>query len=306
MARPLRIEYPGAVYHITARGNERKKIFRDNSDYLYFLKTISDGIPQFNVKLFAYALMPNHYHILIQTLNANLSKMMHQLNTTYTLYFNQRYNRAGHLFQGRYHAILVQQNRYLLEVSRYLHLNAYRARIVNDPLQHTWSTYRYYVGASIAPNWLTTHFILDMIDANANLQKQLYQRFVNDGMTRPQNPFEAVYAQTILGDSSFIDEISSKVRLKKDSEIPAQKKFMQNVTFEKVLDVVSKVLNEDKTRIVSSGRFSLTRKIAIYFVRVKTDMSLKDIGRIFNISYSAVAQLKKSIDQRRQNDNALR
>lgn len=141
MARPLRIEYPGAIYHLTARGNARASIFRDDTDRLEFLVIIGNLTEQFNWCCHGYCLMGNHYHLLVETPDANLSAGMRQLGGIYTQRFNRRHNEVGHLFQGRYKSILIEKENYLLELSRYIVLNPVRAKIVADPADYSWSSY---------------------------------------------------------------------------------------------------------------------------------------------------------------------
>ncbi|MCH8056115.1 MAG: transposase, partial [Deltaproteobacteria bacterium] len=145
MARPLRIEYPGATYHVTSRGNERKAIFRGDLDRRKFLELLSSSVEQFILQLHAYVFMDNHYHLLVETPEGGLSRAVRYLNGVYTQYFNRRHRRVGHLFQGRYKAILIDKDSYLAELSRYIHLNPWRVRSgVKDPLRYRWSSLRAY------------------------------------------------------------------------------------------------------------------------------------------------------------------
>lgn len=305
MARPLRIEFPEAIYHITARGNERKSIFLDDKDYVKFLVYLSDSVKVFRLKIFGYVLMPNHYHLVLQTVDANLSRVMHQLNTAYTVYFNRKYSRVGHLFQGRYKALLIQKNPYLLEVSRYVHLNAVRARLINDPYQYRWCSYQYYVGRGKIPEWLDTNFIIEMLSKNTKKQKHIYKEFVEGGIFESRNPFDKVYAQTILGDEDFIDKVMDRLDLEKNQEIPATKEFCNKLSFRQILHGVCEVTKKSEEAVIKGGRFSLERKILIYLLRTRTSMSLQEIGRNFGVSYSAVSQTKKAFEQRLQQDEKL-
>ena len=142
MARPLRIEYLGAVYHLTSRGNARRKIFRDHQDRETFLETLASVVKRYNWLCHAYCLMDNHYHLIIETMDANLSMGMRQLNGVYTQRYNRRDDKPGHVFQGRFKAVLVQKESYLLELSRYVVLNPVRAKMVEDPKDWAWSSYR--------------------------------------------------------------------------------------------------------------------------------------------------------------------
>ena len=154
MARPLRLEFPGAVYHVTSRGDRREPIFEDDSDRNTFLTVVAQAMERFDAVALAYCLMGNHYHLVIQTRASNLSRLMQQLNGVYTQTYNRRHNKVGHLFQGRFKGILVDENAYLLEVCRYVDLNPVRARMVRDPGNWRWSSYNAHIGYAIAPAWL--------------------------------------------------------------------------------------------------------------------------------------------------------
>ena len=154
MARQLRIEYPGAFYHITSRGNQKQPIALSDRDRFTFLRIIRDACEKFGAIIHTYCIMGNHYHLLLQTLSANLSRIMHFINTTYTHYFNWKNGKSGHLFQGRYSAILIDSEAYGLEVSRYSHLNPVRAKIVAQTEDYPWSSYREFMGSRTAPPWL--------------------------------------------------------------------------------------------------------------------------------------------------------
>lgn len=160
MARPLRIEYIGALYHIAARGNEKNPIYKEEGDYEKFLKVLSELPQRYGVIIHGYILMVNHYHLLIETPKGNITKVMHYLNAAYSGYFNKKYKRVGHLFQGRYKGLLIEKERYLFSVSRYIHLNPVRALIVRRPEEHKWSSYPEYIGRSKGNGWLTCEWIL--------------------------------------------------------------------------------------------------------------------------------------------------
>ena len=156
MARPLRIEYPDALYHVTSRGNRQEDIYLDDQDRNAFLKTLSRVCDRFNWVCHSYCLMSNHYHLMIETPEANLSEGMRQLNGVYTQTLNRNHSRVGHVFQGRYKAILVQKDSYLLELSRYIVLNPVRASMVHSAKDWRWSSYQSTAGLVATPNWLTS------------------------------------------------------------------------------------------------------------------------------------------------------
>ena len=156
MARPLRIEFPGAVYHVTSRGDRRESIVEDDTDRAALLAVVALGLERFDAQMLSYCLMGNHYHFVLHTREPNLSRLMRHINGVYTQGFNRRHRLVGHLFQGRFKAILVDTDAYLLEVCRYVELNPVRAGMVNGPQAWAWSSYRAHVGLAPTPPWLDT------------------------------------------------------------------------------------------------------------------------------------------------------
>jgi REP element-mobilizing transposase RayT len=208
MARPLRIEYEGAHYHVTSRGNERKAIFRGDLDRKKFLELIRRAVEQFDLRLHAYVLMANHYHLLIETRRAGLNRALRYLNGVYTQAFNRRHNRVGHLFQGRYKAILVEKESYLLELSRYIHLNPWRLKESMDPVKYPWSSLGSYVGVRTVPSWLT---VKDVLSHFGSKGKRGYREFVAAGIKGGiRTPWDDVRGQAVMGSEEFIGEIMSR------------------------------------------------------------------------------------------------
>lgn len=205
MARPLRIEYPGAVYHITTRGNTRQEVFLDDADREKFLEVLEQVIGRFNWLCHAYCLMSNHYHLLIETVDPTLSRGMRQLNGVYTQAFNHWHDRVGHVFQGRYKAILVEKEAYLLELARYIVLNPVRAELVKDPGDWEWSSYCATAGLSESPSFLTTDWILNQFANTREEAQRFYRRFVSEGMG--SSPWGELKGQIYLGSDKFIESI---------------------------------------------------------------------------------------------------
>src|SRR5256885_8146083 len=177
MARPLRIEYPGAYYHVSTRGNERKAIFRDDRDRERLLELLAGAVEHFHLRLQGYVLMSNHYHLLVETPRGGLSGALRYLNGVYTQAFNRRHRRVGHLFQGRYKAILVDKDAYLLELSRYIHLNPWRLIKSQNPFKYRWSSLNAYVGGVAVPKWLAVDEVLSQF---GNRGKSSYRQFINE------------------------------------------------------------------------------------------------------------------------------
>lgn len=220
MARPLRIEFPGALYHVTARGNARQAIFRDDADRELLLGVLGDVVSRFRWRCHAHCLMGNHYHLLIETPEGNLSPGMRQLNGIYTQRFNRRHARVGHLFQGRFKAILVERERYLLELARYIVLNPVRAKALKHPSRYPWSSYRATVGAVASPAWLTTDWILGQFAKTRQAAQRRYAQFIAEGKNL-LSPWVELRGQVLLGSEAFVDRMRPALAGKRNlKEIP--------------------------------------------------------------------------------------
>jgi putative transposase len=202
MNRPLRIELDNSLYHVTARGDRRDKIFRSESDRLTWLSLLGETCERFNFEVRAYCQMTNHYHILLETVNGELSRGMRHLNGTYARYFNRAHGHVGHLFQGRYKAILCQTELYLQELSRYIELNPVRAKMVALPVDWPWSSYRAKMGIVDSPGWLRSDAVLAHFGGNHVNAREAYAEFVLAGIGRA-SPLGAVRNQLVLGDENF-------------------------------------------------------------------------------------------------------
>ncbi len=216
MTRPLRIEYAGAVYHLTSRGNARESIYLEDEDRRFFLTLLTQVLDRYHWLCHAYCLMDNHYHLLIETCEPTLVLGMRQLNGVFTQQFNRRHRRVGHIFQGRYKAILVEKEAYLLELCRYVVLNPVRARVVTDPGRWSWSSYNATAGRSEKPAWLTTEWVLAQFGQRRTKAQQAYQRFVREGIRAP-SPWEQLRGQIYLGSETFCERMAQDEEL---SEIP--------------------------------------------------------------------------------------
>jgi len=215
MARPLRLEFPGAIYHVTSRGNARGAIFLDEQDRVLFLGVLGEAVARFGWLCHAYCLMNNHYHLLLETPDPNLSLGMRQLNGVYTQRFNRRHERVGHVFQGRFTAILVDRDSYLLELARYVVLNPVRAGAVKNPARYPWSSYRASVGAAPTPSWLSTDWILGQFAKTRAVARRRYAAFVAEGKRRP-SPWSALKGQVLIGSEAFVERMRPLLEDKSD------------------------------------------------------------------------------------------
>ena len=221
MSRQIRIEFPDALYHVTARGDRREAIFEDDEDRREFLQILEQVTSRFNWLCYAWCLMDNHYHLLIQTPDGNLSKGMRQLNGVYTQTSNRRHQRVGHLFQGRFKAILVDSQSYLLELSRYVVLNPVRAGIVASPADWAWSSYRASMGLVPPEPWLAVDGLLAQFAGQRSLAQQRYAQFVAEGINAG-SPWQHLNRQVFLGDDAFVRRMQAnlKVEQRNDVQIP--------------------------------------------------------------------------------------
>lgn len=275
MSRPLRIEFSGALYHVTSRGNAQADIYLDDHDRRDYLSVLSEVCHRFNWAVHAYCLMSNHYHLLIETPDANLSKGMRQLNGVYTQYFNRTHSHVGHVFQGRYKAILVQKDNYLLELARYIVLNPVRARMVRAAEDWPWSSYRATSGIVESPDWLSTDWLLLVFAKTRSTAIKRYREFVAEGKNQP-SPWEQLRNQIFLGTDEYVDEIQSKLKLKQTlSEIP-------KVQRSKVAKPLDYYMNKYKDR-----------NRAIVNAYQSGGYSMKEVGEYFGVHYSSVSKIIK-------------
>ncbi|UCD56412.1 MAG: transposase [Candidatus Hydrogenedentota bacterium] len=307
MARPLRIEYAGAVYHVTSRGNERKAIFRDDKDREKFFSFLSDLPNRFGVVIHGFVLMGNHYHVLLETRSPNLQRAMHYLNTAYTVYFNRRRRRAGHVLQGRYKAFVIDKDSYLLSVSRYLHLNPVRAGMVSRPEEYPWSSYREYIGKGTRRGWLTCDWVLEQFSKDPARARHGYKEFVEDAAGGSDNPFASLKAGLVLGSERFFEEIKRKLSVKKDSDVPQTRHFVDAISCDAVIRFVAACHGVEEREITGVGGWgSRARRICLYLLREFTDMSNAEIAARFQVSPSAVRKACTRLKEDLEHDNALR
>ena len=234
MARPMRIVYPGAVYHVTARGNRRCDIFTEDEDGQSFLVILGEVSRRFNLLCHAYCLMGNHYHLILETPDGNLPRAMRQLNGVYTQTFNKRHCKCGHVFQGRYKAILIEKAAYLLEACRYVVLNPVRAGLVAGPADWRWSSYRSMVGLEPPPDFLATEWVLRQFSDDPGRARDVYAGFVKDGAG--EKIWEDLLGGMVLGSEAFAQERAAYGQIGVDfGEIPRQQRLLGRPTLAKIL-----------------------------------------------------------------------
>lgn len=248
MTRPLRIQYPGAFYHITSRGNDRKDIFSDDKDRKKFLSYLQSSHERYSAVIHAYCLMSNHYHILLETPQGNLSQIIRHINGAYTIYFNSRHKRSGHLFQGRYKSILIEADEYASELSRYIHLNPLRAGITKQPDKYSWSSYRYYINKEYIPEWLEVDFILGYFSKRRSVARRKYREFVIESIDQKDyDPLKNIVASTVLGSTDFVNQIKDRYLSGKvpDRDVPSLRRLVDKPKVEEIAKEADSVIDND-------------------------------------------------------------
>lgn len=283
MARPIRLEFPGATYHVTTRGEGGEVVFHDDADRLQFLAVLSEVVARFGWICHAYCLMNNHYHLLIETPEGNLARGMRQLNGVYTQRFNRRHDCGGHVFQGRYKAILVERNGYLLELCRYVVLNPLRLRTVKNIERYRWSSYLATAGKVPAPAWLSTAWVLGQFGGSSKVAQRKYAEFVEAGKEQP-SPLLKVKAQILLGSAAF----SKKMKAMLTGEVSLKK-----------LPHAQRLLKRPSVRSMFTAKIradKCLRDEAIRQAYQEYAYTMADIATAAQIHFSTVSKIIKKIE----------
>ena len=282
MTRPLRIEFPGAIYHVTSRGNARRRIFLDDEDRATFLSTLAWVVERFGWICHSYCLMGNHFHLLIETPTPNLSRGMRQLNGVYTQGFNRRHRKAGHLFQGRFKAILVERDSYLLELARYVVLNPVRAKMVKTPGNYAWSSYRSTLGLDPIPAGLSIDWLLGQFAKTKPVARQRYAAFVQAGIGQA-SPWEDLKGQVLLGSEAFVEIMAPQLKASETvAEIPKRQRRLHRPTLKRLF--VRMDSKEARNRAMAGA----------YLEHAYT---LTEIGHEVGLHYATVSRIIKAVEQ---------
>jgi REP element-mobilizing transposase RayT len=275
MARPLRLEFPGAIYHVTSRGDRQEAIYEGDADRQQWLGILSKICERYNWRVHAYCLMDNHYHILLETADGNLSKGMRQLNGIYTQYFNRQHNRVGHVFQGRYKAILVEKDSYLLELSRYVVLNPIRAGMIKNIDEWHWSSYLITIGKLQPPDWLEVDWLLSQFGLQRKRARGGYIDFVREGIGLPP-VWDNLRHQIYMGSDDFINKHQELISKKQDlDDIPA----LQKRATSKPISYYQKKYKNEKQAITQAF--------------LSGGHTLKEIGDYYGKHYTTISRIVK-------------
>lgn len=293
MTRQWRIEYEGALYHVMSRGNEGRLILSDDEDREMFIAVLGEMSERFDIEVYSWVLMGNHYHLLLKTRHANLSKGMQWFGATYTRRYNLKHRRVGHLFQGRFKSLLVENDSYLLRLSCYIHRNPLRAKMVKRLADYKWSSYRTYVYAEPGSDWLKTNLILSQVSGED--KHAAYRRKVQGYSGEEKKMSEDIHMGLVAGTKKFALYIKKKYMPERpNEEIPQQKIKKEDYDIEVLLDKASNMLECNFEVLKTSRRISqankLNRDIMIYLLWKTGAFTNKEIASHFGLGYSAVSR----------------
>lgn len=299
MARPLRIIFPGAFYHVTSRGNEKKDIFKSRRDREKFLEYLASAAERYGAVIYAYCLMSNHFHLFMQTPEGNLSQIMRHIIGAYTTYFNIKRKRAGHLFQGRYKSVLVEADEYAAELTRYVHLNPVKAGITTKADDYQWSSYRAYIGMASMPEWLKTEFILGSFGKTEAASRKNYRDFVEKlDIEAYESPLTSAVWGAVLGSSEFIEEITETHLNERgaDKDIPALRHFSDKPPLEEIIELAREEMKNNE---------KMGRQVSMYLCHKYSGAPLKEIAVKFDVGVTAIGEATKRIQKKMEEDKAL-
>ncbi|HEY7863270.1 MAG TPA: transposase [Thermoanaerobaculia bacterium] len=295
MARPLRPEFEGAVYHVMARGHEKRELFLDDRDRRRFLEILGESCTRQGWVVHAYCLMGNHYHLLLETPRGVLSSGMHDLNGHYAQWFNHRYGRTGHLFEGRFRAIVVEKHAHLLELTRYIVLNPVRSGLVSTPGDWVWSNYLSTAGFREGPSWLETDWTLTQFARSRRAARECYWRFVQEGLDRPLSE-PPVRSGIYLGSDEFIAVLRlTRQEYANDIEIPVPQRRPDAIPIRDIRRAVAlryAIPDEQlSTRNCREAKYA-----AIWLARRLTGQNCRDVGIEFRVTGARVSQVVRQVD----------
>jgi len=306
MTRPLRIQYPGAVYHVTCRGNERREIYQDDPDRLQFLEILAQTQEIYTLKIHGYVLMNNHFHLLVETPLGNLGESMRRLNITYTSYYNRRHERVGHLYQGRYKSLLVDKDTYLSVLSRYIHLNPVRittseTKSAKEKMQalldYRWSSLNGYLNTRRRENFVDHDLVLSEYGGDTPDGRRSYRRRIMEDLTGRIDIRGEIVGQSILGGDRFIAWLQEKmVGDKKDRECPPLHALQCYRSEEAIFEAIEKATGKG-LREIRSERGGI-RQIAMELLYRVGGLKGVEIGRLLNVDYTTVSQGRKRLREK--------
>lgn len=315
MARPLRIEYPGAIYHVTCRGNEQREIFQDDKDREKFLSILKESVSIYNIKIHSYVLMINHFHLLLETPLANLGEFMRRFNITYTGHYNRRHKRSGHLYQGRYKSILVDKDSYLSKVSRYIHLNPVRTSEMQNKGDdeklgyikgYRWSSLLGYIDGRKKERFIDYELVLAEYGGDNNRGRRGYLKELANDIKGSLNIKDEIVAQSILGSEKLINWVKEKFvgKEKIDRECPPMKALSSYRAKDQIIAEIEAESGMGMEEIKKEG--GTIRQVAMDILCRLGGMKGCEVGDIFGVDYSTVSVARKRLREKMQKDRKVK
>jgi REP element-mobilizing transposase RayT len=310
MARKRRIEFPGALYHVIARGNNRQATFKDDQDYKVYIDRLKRYQQRYSFILYAYTLMPNHVHMIMETAITPLSKIMQGIHQSYTFYFHNKYKTVGHLFQGRYKAILIEKEVYLQELVRYIHLNPFRAFLVENPDDYPWSSHQVYIG-KINQAFVRDDIVFQMLSSDITKAQKLYRQFIIDGMRkRHLRKFHEEIDTRFLGSTEFIEECKRKAKENIDLEAEKDEKKLKllyeqmpinKISLDTLVTAVSEATGISTECILGkskAARVSYVRSLFVYMATRYAGTSNKSLALFLGKEDSSVSNMIRRFEEK--------
>jgi REP element-mobilizing transposase RayT len=314
MARPLRLQYSDAVYHVTCRGNERRNIFQDDADRNRFLLLLNQSVNIYAIKLHSYVLMNNHFHLLVETPLGNLAEFMRRFNVAYIGYYNRRHKRAGHLYQGRYKAILVDKDAYLSILSRYIHLNPVRIKAMEkvpprekykQMVEYPWSSLPGYLKKRKKLHFVEYGFVLSDFGGDTDKARRAYQKALIEEMTEGKGIHDQVIGQTIIGGEEFIAWVREKLLVEeKDKEAPAHRVIKGHGAKDEIIKAITR--RSGKTLEQIKNEKGILRRVAMDILYRHGGLTNRAIGTMFAVDYTAVSQERRRLRQHAEKEGKIR
>lgn len=322
MARPLRVEYPRALYHVMNRGNQRQDVFRSPRDYETFLEKLEMFSESYLVDVYCYCLMSNHFHLLLRTRETNLSKFMQVLLTSFTVTLNRRNNKTGHIFHGRYKGHLIESREYLSILSKYIHLNPVRIKKQRElPVaekkrlltSYQWSSYQAYIGLKEKPRFLEIKPVLSSWGNKLSEQMKAYRSYIENGLYKSvDNPFDLAIRQQIIGSETFAEKVARKHLLKRDINDPLEQrevlKARRVIPPDEIIHLTAKAFGTGVDKVVArKGKHCQARKIAMFLCckHCVSKHSLTDIAKMFSVTICGLTKMRE-IMKRNQTEKVLK
>lgn len=306
MARPLRIAYENAFYHITARGHRKESIFYDDKDRNVFISKLDNTLKRYAIFCYAYCLMDNHYHLFLKTTSPNISQALHYLNASYANWFRTRYQLNGSIFQGRFKSILVDADSYALTLSAYIHLNPFRAGIINKLEDYSWSSYLDYLNLRKPQiDNLDLTLVLNLFSNDLDIAIKQYKKYIENNQLM-EDPLKETFQGIALGNENFIQKIKSKIE---------EKSVLREIPFicskpsynaHEIIENICRIARLDKKELMSKKRGNIYRYLALYLIKDLTPLKLTQIGELFDMDYSAVSQAVRRFANNYKNDEEIK